>query len=592
MFELFEHGADDDLVSGRILGHQDPEVAGDDGYLWGCCGADLARRRDLELELEPERRAMTRRRTNTDAASHQVHNALADRKTQSGSALAARDMIVAALEGKEQAALHFGTDTDAGIRHREAHAGTSRVPFDDLDGEDDRALFRVLHGIAQEIEEQLAQLPGIASQEFGNCRFHRRGDREARSTRYALGDLHGTLGELADVEGALLGVEMPCLEPRKIQDVVDDGEQMGGGVLDDPHGALLLGVQGGLGQKARHADHGVHRRPNLVAHHRQEFRLRVGGLLGIPACAPKVDDGGLLPGQEGGNPARQAEQQEHHQGRAAPDEGGCRSPQRQDQAVGRRYVDDERIVLERSRRHDAHLRHAVGQPRRLGHHGSGGIAAGNDIAEHRLIDERPAHQVLALGIAGEQDAVRAEQRDRTILADVHGLEEFLEEAAVQTGQHQAERCPGTALDLARQIERPCAGAAVADRGAQEDVEGGVRHMGDEIVAIRQVDRRRREASREVDHLPVRADDGRHIDLRDAARFVAQNVEDLARAECLSQVGIGLDTRLLHAIDDGLEHEIGRLHRLSAVFGQHDRAVVEVGLPLRDLGLARVPEHQC
>lgn len=75
---------------------------------------------------------------------------------------------------------------------------------------------------------------------------------------------------------------------REVEDVVQDAHQGLAGLHDDVEEAPLLGVERGLGEKAGEAENAVHRRPDLVAHRREEGALGPVGGIGAAACAGAV----------------------------------------------------------------------------------------------------------------------------------------------------------------------------------------------------------------------------------------------------------------------------------------------------------------
>ncbi len=75
-------------------------------------------------------------------------------------------------------------------------------------------------------------------------------------------------------------VELARLDFGEIQNIVDDGEQRVAAHADGFDKALLLFRQGRFHQEAGHADHGVERRANLVAHLGEEFGFRLGCIFG------------------------------------------------------------------------------------------------------------------------------------------------------------------------------------------------------------------------------------------------------------------------------------------------------------------------
>ncbi len=81
------------------------------------------------------------------------------------------------------------------------------------------------------------------------------------------------LDDRSQVEIDVLEQEMPGLDLREVEDVVDDREQ---GLTRAPHSLrefALPAVQGRIQQQTSQADDSIHRRSNLVTHRREEFRL-------------------------------------------------------------------------------------------------------------------------------------------------------------------------------------------------------------------------------------------------------------------------------------------------------------------------------
>jgi hypothetical protein len=92
-----------------------------------------------------------------------------------------------------------------------------------------------------------------------------------------------------EAERRLLEMHHAGLDLRQVEDVVDDAEQALGGVVDLAQVIALAVVQFGLQGEVGHADDGVHRGADLVAHVGQEVRLGGGsrfgggtGALGFP----------------------------------------------------------------------------------------------------------------------------------------------------------------------------------------------------------------------------------------------------------------------------------------------------------------------
>ncbi|HZL72330.1 MAG TPA: hypothetical protein VFC86_07710 [Planctomycetota bacterium] len=77
-----------------------------------------------------------------------------------------------------------------------------------------------------------------------------------------------------------LEFELPGLDLREIEDVVDDRQQGDGGGLHHAEVVALLRRQFRVERQLDHPDDAVHRRADLVAHVRQELALRQRGLFG------------------------------------------------------------------------------------------------------------------------------------------------------------------------------------------------------------------------------------------------------------------------------------------------------------------------
>ncbi len=78
------------------------------------------------------------------------------------------------------------------------------------------------------------------------------------------------------------------LDLREVEDVVDDLEQRVAGGANRLHIVPLLGRDVGAQQQACHADHPVHRRPDLVAHRGKELGLHARHLLQLLVALGEV----------------------------------------------------------------------------------------------------------------------------------------------------------------------------------------------------------------------------------------------------------------------------------------------------------------
>ena len=126
------------------------------------------------------------------------------------------------------------------------------------------------------------------------------GELELLAVRLLGEQRHDLLDDSVHVEIDRLELELPGLDLREIEDVVDEGQERLPRGPQHVHELPLLAAEIGLEKKPRHADHAVHRRADLVTHVGQELglgaRRRLGRLLrpaqrllGLPAVGDVLD---------------------------------------------------------------------------------------------------------------------------------------------------------------------------------------------------------------------------------------------------------------------------------------------------------------
>jgi hypothetical protein len=110
-------------------------------------------------------------------------------------------------------------------------------------------------------------------------------DAGAFRHRFQAGD--NGLEDLVDIGLAGVEADVAALQFRDFQDVVDDGQEVAGRVVDElgifDHLAIGERAMMMLGQELREADHGIERGSELVAHVRDEFGLDSVGDFGLDA---------------------------------------------------------------------------------------------------------------------------------------------------------------------------------------------------------------------------------------------------------------------------------------------------------------------
>jgi hypothetical protein len=154
-----------------------------------------------------------------------------------------------------------------------------RVAARHLDADVDLALGGELDGVADEVDENLAQAERVADEAGGNFRRDKVGGLDVLGPDLGGEEVDGFLDALVEVEGAVLHLEAAGLDLGVIEDVVDDGEERFAADVDGLDALALHVVELGVGQDVGHADDAVERRADFMAHGGEKFAL--GALSGL-----------------------------------------------------------------------------------------------------------------------------------------------------------------------------------------------------------------------------------------------------------------------------------------------------------------------
>jgi hypothetical protein len=267
------------VPAGRVVVHDQDPGAG------GPVGPREVRPRPgprLGAELEPEGRPSPGLRGDAGRPAHQLGELPRDRRAEPRAAESAGGGGVGLRERVEEVPAGLGGDAGSRVadldpdgRGAPARAGEAR-PDHDL------AALGELHGVAGEVQENLADPAGIAAHPPGQVGVHARDQLETLVPGPAREDVAGVLHHVAQPEVHLLELETARLDLREVQDVVDDVEErLGraeGGSREPPR---PLGEVAPL-EEVQRPDDAVHGSPDLVAHVGQEARLDPARLLGLP----------------------------------------------------------------------------------------------------------------------------------------------------------------------------------------------------------------------------------------------------------------------------------------------------------------------
>ena len=215
--------------------------------------------------------------------AHQLGQAPADGQAEAGAAVLARRARVGLRERLEEARQALGAEADAGVAHREGEADAAVSGRRARHRQHDLAALGELDRVGEQVEEDLAQPRQVGADRHRDIAFE-----HVRRVEVLLGCAHADeierrLDAIAQVERMRLDVHPPGLDLREVEDVVDDREERVPAVPDRPGEVALLVRKRRVEQQPAHADDGVHRRADLVAHRRQERALGLVGGLGCGA---------------------------------------------------------------------------------------------------------------------------------------------------------------------------------------------------------------------------------------------------------------------------------------------------------------------
>ena len=161
-----------------------------------------------------------------EGAAHRFDQPAGDRQPQPGSALLARAPRIDLVEGLEEALLLGRGNARTGVLDLESQG---ELPIDDLarllDGQCDLPPLGELEPVADEIEQDLAELAGVAPDEVGHI-----AGNPGLETQTFLGrpEAHqglDVLDQLSQLEVPRLQENLPGFDLRVVEDVVEDTEQ-------------------------------------------------------------------------------------------------------------------------------------------------------------------------------------------------------------------------------------------------------------------------------------------------------------------------------------------------------------------------------
>ncbi len=187
----------------------------------------------------------------------------------------------------EDAGAGLDRDAGAGVVNDEgqgrAGVGAAR-PFH---GDGDAARFGELHRVAGKVEQHLTQA-ALVGQNVGRVGGDGPHDLQTLVVSPRAEQFCDAARQAFHIDGSRVELQLAGLQPGVVEQVVDQAQQVFGGIAGGLGIGALGTVEAGPRQEADHADDAVQRRAHLVAHQAQEGvgaaalgRGRIGG--GCPA---------------------------------------------------------------------------------------------------------------------------------------------------------------------------------------------------------------------------------------------------------------------------------------------------------------------
>ena len=136
--------------------------------------------------------------------------------------------------------------------------------------DNNRAADRELERITEQVGKNLAEAQVIADQHFFYADIYVVGQFHALLFRLFRQQVGQSIEHIFQNKGKRLHIQLACLDLGEVEDVIDDAQQGIRCTLDLDQIVALLGGQRCFQAELGHANDGVHRRSDLVAHVGQE----------------------------------------------------------------------------------------------------------------------------------------------------------------------------------------------------------------------------------------------------------------------------------------------------------------------------------
>ena len=166
----------------------------------------------------------------------------------------------------KKAARLLGREPHAGVDHAETCNYFVALSPLHLYPDAHAALGGELDGVVGVVDQYLAQPQRVAHQAVRHLGCHLAGQHQSFGRGLALNHVDDLIQHIGQLKRYVLQREFASFNLGDIQDVVNDRQQVLSSLLDLDSVVGLARVQPGLAHQVGHADDGVHRRADFVAH--------------------------------------------------------------------------------------------------------------------------------------------------------------------------------------------------------------------------------------------------------------------------------------------------------------------------------------
>ena len=164
----------------------------------------------------------------------------------------------------------------------------------------DFSLFRELHRIVEQVEQNLPQAGHIAGNGGRNFLGNLIGQFQTFIRRPGYHQIQGAFNTAAQVEGLVLQFHLAGFDLREVQNIIDDTQESLAAGANRLGEFALLRREWGIEQQIGHADDPVHRGANFVAHRGQKHTLGlIGGFGPLPGLPGFGIEAGIVQGDGG-----------------------------------------------------------------------------------------------------------------------------------------------------------------------------------------------------------------------------------------------------------------------------------------------------